>query len=111
MNIPKPPGYQPGQTRAPLIHNIATPLAAIALTLACLRFYVRACLVRVMGKDDWLLLAGVILLWVYVGSSLYRVTLGLGKHQYDLIREGDPTRLIPVRYSLFHALTFFDFQY
>lgn len=106
MNIPKPPGYQPGQTRAPLIHDIAAPLAAISVTLACLRFYVRACIVKVVGKDDWLLLAGVIFLWIYVGSTLYRITLGLGKHEYDLIRENDPRKLVPVCYSLLFALAY-----
>ena len=101
-----PPGYQPGQTKAPLLWNIAVPLSTVAVTFACLRFYVRARLVRVVGKDDWLLLAAVILLCCLIGSSLWGTTLGIGKHQYDVNREMDPLKLLPVRYSFLYALLF-----
>ena len=102
--IPKPPGYQPGQTRAWLIKDVTVPLATFAVTLACLRFYVRACLVKVFGKDDWLLLVSVLLLCGIVGLSLYHTTLGLGKHLYDVVREIDPTRALVVCYSFFYVL-------
>ena len=107
-----PPGYQPGQTRAPLIWNITIPLAVIAVILACLRFYVRVCLVKVVGKDDWLLLAAVIFLCGLVSSGLWATSLGLGKHYYDLsrVREKDVGKLRPVCYFFFYALIF-DFQY
>ena len=83
-----PPGYQPGQTRGPLITGIALPVATIALSLACLRFYVRVWLVRAFGKDDCILLAAVVFLCGLVGSSVWGVCLGFGRHQYDLAREG-----------------------
>ena len=41
-------------------HNVAVPAGIIAVLLAYPRFYVRACLVRSHGKDDWLLLVAVI---------------------------------------------------
>ena len=65
-----PPGYKPGQTRAPLVWNITIPLGIVAVFLASLRLYVRACLVRVVGKDDWLLLAAVIFLCGLVGGAV-----------------------------------------
>lgn len=93
----KPPsGYEPGQTRAPLVWDISVPLAIVAVTLACLRFYVRICLVKVIGKDDWLLFIAVISLFGLVGSELWGVSLGVGKRQYDVFREKDPRVLIPV---------------
>ena len=104
-DVPKPAGYKPGQTHAPLISDIATPICAIATSLVLLRLYVRTCLVKVVGKDDWLLLVAVIFLWVFISSSLARIPLGLGKHQYDLVREyNDPSILVPVRYFLFQTL-------
>lgn len=98
-----PPGYEPGQTRAPLIWDITIPLGVIAVFLACLRFYVRTYLVRDFGKDDWLLLAAVVFLCGLVGSALWGAALGCGRHQYDLNRETDPRKLIPVRYSFFYT--------
>lgn len=104
MDPQTPPlGYKPGQTRAPLIWNIALPLGVAAVTLACLRLYVRICLVRIFGKDDWLLLAAVIFLCGIVGSALWGTSLGIGKHQYDVNREIDTRKFIAVCY--FYALT------
>ena len=97
-----PPGYKPGQTRAPLIYNIVVPMAAIAITLACLRLYVRACIVKVVGKDDWLLLAAVVMLSGLVSAALWGVTVGIGLHQYDLIREVDPIKALPVCFPFFY---------
>ena len=99
-----PPGYKPGQTRAPLILDIAVPLGVIAIFLACLRLYVRVCLVRVVGKDDWLLLAAVIFLCGILGGVTWQTTLGLGKHQYELNQSIDRTRLTQVCYSFFYML-------
>lgn len=79
-----PLGYKPGQTRAPLIWNLVVPLGVIAVFLACLRFYVRACVVKDFGKDDWLLLATVIALLVLLSGEVWGTVLGIGKHQYDL---------------------------
>ena len=101
-----PPGYKAGETRAPLIRNIAIPLAALAVFLACLRFYVRIFLVRIVGKDDWILLAAVMSLCGLIGSSLWGVSLGIGKHSYDVFLEGDPRRLIPVCYLFLYHLLF-----
>ena len=83
-----PPGYKPGQTRAPLVTDIVVPLAIVAISLACVRFYVRARLVRSFGKDDWLLVAAVFFLCVVVGSSLWGIKEGNGMHFYDQIRQG-----------------------
>lgn len=95
-----PPGYEPGQTRAPLVWDIAVPLGAVAVFLACLRFYVRACLVKAVGKDDWLLLGAVVCLCGLLGGVIWGTSLGLGKHQYDLNREIDPTTIMSVCSSL-----------
>ena len=95
--IVPPPGYKSGQTRAPLLWNIVLPLTVVAVILACLRLYVRARLVRVVGKDDWLLLAAVICLCFHCGTALWTLRLGLGRHQYDL-SDFDPQKLVPVCY-------------
>ena len=97
-----PPGYKPGQTNGTLISNIAVPLATVGVVFACLRLYVRACLVKVVGKDDWLLLAAVIFLCGLIGSELWAKSLGFGKHQYDLIvvLKKDPRLIIPVCFIL-----------
>ena len=61
----------------------------------------RVCLVRVVGRDDWLLIAAVVFLCGLVGSALWGTHLGIGKHQYDVNRETDPRKIISVRYSFF----------
>ena len=105
-NLP-PPGYKPGQTRVGLIWDVAVPLGCIAIFLACLRFYVRIRLVKVFGKDDWLLVAAVFFLCFHIAGEIWQAVLGIGKHQYDLNREIDPRKLMAVCYSSF--LFFFCF--
>ena len=106
-----PPGYKPGQTRAPLVLEIAVPVGIVAISLAFLRFYVRTCLVRVIGKDDWLLLAAVIFLCGLLGGELWQKSLGVGKHQYDLniSKSYDVGKSMGVCYS-FSALNLFIFN-
>ena len=101
-----PPGYKPGQTRAPLIWDIAIPMSVVAVFLGCLRLYVRAFMVKVVGKDDWLLLAAVICLCVLASGVAWEAILGLGKHQYDLIIEqkANTKRLLAVCHSSFYML-------
>ena len=95
-----PPGYKPGQTRAPLVWNIAVPVGAIALFLACLRFYVRACLVRVIGRDDWFLLVAVICFCIVYSGVVWSTLMGMGRHEYDRILEHmDTSGDIPVCWS------------
>ena len=103
LSAQPPPGYKHGQTRAPLIWEIAVPLNVVAIIMVCLRFYVRARLVKVVGKDDWLLLTAVLFLCGYVGSTLWGVTRGLGRHQYEVFQDFDPRKLLPVCYSFFDA--------
>lgn len=98
-----PPGYKPGQTRAPLIWNVAIPLCAIAIILGSLRLYVRTFLVKVVGRDDWLLLAALIFLCIHLAGSVRLVAIGLGKHQYELDQEIDPLRLQAVCYPLIYV--------
>ena len=105
LSAQPPPGYKHGQTRAPLIWEIAVPLNVAAVTMVCLRFYVRTRLVKVVGTDDWLLLTAVIFLCCYVGSTLWGVTRGLGRHQYEVFQDYDPRKLLPVCYPLFDAPT------
>lgn len=89
-----PTGHKPGETQAHLIWNICIPLGVVAVVLAGLRIYVRVCLLRVVGKDDWLLVAAVVFMCGLVGSALWGTHLGIGKHQYDV---DQPRRLISVR--------------
>ena len=99
-----PPGYEPGQTRAPLVWNITVPFAIVALFFACLRFYVRVFLIRAIGKDDWLLLAAVVFLCGLVGGAVWGTVLGIGKHQYEVNQEIDPRIFLPVCHSCSYKL-------
>ena len=105
-----PPGYKPGETRAPLVWNITVPLGMFALFFACLRFYVRAFLIRAMGKDDWLLLAAVVFMCGLVGGAVWGTILGIGKHQYELNREIDPRIFMGVCHSFPLRASPFDYQ-
>ena len=102
ISVGPPQGYKPGQTRAPLILHVTVPLAVVAVFLASLRLYVRAYLVRSFGKDDWLLLAAVMSLCGLISAALWAVSLGLGRHYYDLVQdpEKDPSKIFPVCYSV-----------
>lgn len=98
-----PADYKPGQTRAPLVWKISIPVCIIGVTLASLRFYVRAILVKEFGKDDWLLLTAVLSLCVLLGGEVWGTFLGIGKHQYDLRFEeffSSPSKV--VCYSISH---------
>ena len=96
---PPPPGYKPGETQAPLVWDIVVPLGGIAVIFVSLRLYVRVCLVRSVGKDDWLLVAAAVFMCGVVGATLWGVSQGIGKHYYDWIRDpkSDPRKLRPVR--------------
>lgn len=107
-----PPGYKPGQTRAPLAWNVTMPLGVLAILLGCLRLYVRTFIVRVVGKDDWLLLSALIFLCLLLGGIAWETALGIGKHQYDLNQIMNPLAFRAVCYPLipfFYTFCLFAF--
>lgn len=96
-NIQPPPGYRPGQTRAPIVLGLTCTLIPFALVLASMRFYVRHRIKNSVGLDDWLLLAAVLILVTTGIMAIWAVTRGLGKHDYDLIMAGeDPHKALLV---------------
>lgn len=56
--------------------------------LVALRLYVRFKLLHSVGKDDVLLVAALAVAWVYGSLVLWGCTAGLGRHVYDIAKEG-----------------------
>ena len=91
-----PPGYAPGQTRAPIILGFIYPLFILPVILGLMRFYVRYS-IHSIGIDDWLLFFAILSSIAHCVTGLWAVSKGLGRHDYDLIREGrNPLDLVPV---------------
>jgi len=89
VQLPSPPeGYAPGQTRVPVIWGITISFCMMTTILAALRLYVRVKLLRSVGKDDWLLIAALAFIWVLGSLTIWGCNAGLGRHMYDLAKEG-----------------------
>ena len=85
--ISPPPGYVVGQTRVPLVLGFTYPLIALVVILGALRFYVRYS-GRSIGRDDWFLFGAILFSLVHSIVGIWAIPKGLGRHDYDLIREG-----------------------
>ncbi|KAF8421618.1 hypothetical protein EV426DRAFT_193221 [Tirmania nivea] len=102
-----PEGYAPGQTRVPAILGITISFSAVASTLVALRLYVRLKLLRSVGKDDWFLIAALVFALVYGSLIVWACNAGLGRHWYDILKEGidmSNLRYIPILSPLFYNL-------
>ena len=86
-NIPPPPGYAPGQTRFPLLLGFICPLLVLVIVLGVMRFYVRYSL-HSIGLDDKLLFSAIIFFIVHSITGLWGMIRGLGRHDYDLFKQG-----------------------
>lgn len=86
-NISPPPGYAPGQTRVPLLLGFICPLLVLVVILGVMRFYVRY-LLNSIGLDDKLLFGAIVFFIVHSIEGLWGVSKGLGRHDYDLFKQG-----------------------
>lgn len=59
LTPPLTPEYL-SETLAPTLNAIAGTLIGISILVFILRAYVRTCLLRVFGADDWLMLVAVV---------------------------------------------------
>ncbi|KAF3920952.1 hypothetical protein ABW20_dc0106517 [Dactylellina cionopaga] len=82
-DLPPPPPVDPvyaAETRQPLFYGITFALLICSFAIVSLRFYCRAHLIKKIGLDDWLILAGLILAWVLGILNYFHVSHGTGKH-------------------------------
>ncbi|TQN66406.1 hypothetical protein CSHISOI_09012, partial [Colletotrichum shisoi] len=71
-----PPGLDPTNSRGPMLVGVTSFVLSVAFVAVSLRIYVRTCLIRQVGMDDW---ASVI--------AFVNVKNGLGRHVYFLTPE------------------------
>ncbi|KAL1836355.1 hypothetical protein VTJ49DRAFT_5247 [Mycothermus thermophilus] len=64
---------------------------ALATTATALRCYVRACLLKAFGPDDWLMLAASVSFACYCSFSLLGISHGTGHFVADLTTEEEST--------------------
>ncbi|KAG4438453.1 hypothetical protein IFR05_006063 [Cadophora sp. M221] len=72
------------ETNLPFILGITMTCHALALTAVCLRMYTRKCIVKVMGLDDYTMIAAMMCAIGGMTTIAIEAPLGLGHHQ-DLI--------------------------
>ncbi|CZT52480.1 uncharacterized protein RSE6_13821 [Rhynchosporium secalis] len=85
---PEQQAYRDAETHLPFILGITVTFHVLALIAVCLRLYVRTFMVKVMGPDDYTIIAAMI---CAIGGMItigIEATLGLGRHQ-DLISKDD----------------------
>jgi hypothetical protein len=63
-----PPNFTNPDSRGLLIIGIEVPITFLAIIVVALRFYARTCIKKVLGGDDWMMLAAM----VSISSSLLR---------------------------------------
>ncbi|KAK4197984.1 hypothetical protein QBC40DRAFT_179759 [Triangularia verruculosa] len=77
--------------RGPLLLGIDAAALGLALIATSLRCYVRVCLVKAFGVDDWLMAAAMTTFAAYCSFSITGVTYGTGQHIEDLPPENNAT--------------------
>lgn len=68
---------------APL-QGVTISLLTLALTAFSLRVYVRACMIKAFGLDDWLMFGATVAFVFYSACVLAGVHYGTGRHYADL---------------------------
>ncbi|KAJ5113485.1 hypothetical protein N7456_002019 [Penicillium angulare] len=83
-----------GETRAPILQGVMWVMAIVPLVFVSMRIYVRVCLRRVFGWDDFIIIVATALLIAYAAVCQVATARGLGKHL--LVVEENPNDLIEV---------------
>lgn len=72
------------ENRGPVLAAVAIFFVTMATTSFVLRAYVRACMVRAFGVDDWFMLLATIMFILFVTCVNVGVHYGTGRHYSDL---------------------------
>ncbi|CEI70750.1 hypothetical protein FVEN_g769 [Fusarium venenatum] len=73
--------------RGPELQLVGYILAVTAFITVLLRVFVRACIVKSFGFDDWCMCSALITFLLFVVSALIGVHYGTGRHREDLDRK------------------------
>lgn len=77
----------PAADLSPPLQAVAITLIVVTVTSFCLRAYVRTCMVRAFGMDDWFMLAAAISYILFATVVLLGVHYGTGRKSTDLTAE------------------------
>lgn len=67
-------------TNAPILLTQFGSLFAVTSVIVLLRFYVRACMIKSFGKDDWLMLLAYAFAAATFGVYVEQTKAGMGQH-------------------------------
>ncbi|OBR04232.1 Integral membrane protein [Colletotrichum higginsianum IMI 349063] len=82
-----PPGIDPTDSRGPLLVGVTSFVLSVAFVAVSLRIYVRSCLIRQIGMDDWASIIAFLLVFACGFAVAWNVKNGLGRHVYFLTPE------------------------
>ncbi|KAH6705431.1 hypothetical protein BKA61DRAFT_699186 [Leptodontidium sp. MPI-SDFR-AT-0119] len=88
---PEQQATRDAETNLPFILGITMTCHALALTTVCLRMYVRKFIVKVVGLDDYTMIAAMVCAIGGMATIAIEASLGLGRHQ-DLIPKAELQR-------------------
>lgn len=77
-----------GETKVPVIITATFICCIIPTALTAMRIYVRHHLLHQLGKDDFLVIAALVVLWLNGGIGLWAMKHGFGRRDLDAVREG-----------------------
>ncbi|TVY78177.1 hypothetical protein LSUE1_G007121 [Lachnellula suecica] len=80
-----------GVTRGAQVTGIAVMALSLTWISALLRSYVRIRILKFVGRQDWLMLAAMLLLTILCSLFLSAINYGLGAHMYNILPEGQVT--------------------
>ncbi|KAF2084266.1 hypothetical protein K490DRAFT_18159, partial [Saccharata proteae CBS 121410] len=87
------PNYDHPHTRIPILAGLEIPFAIIMTAFVATRFYGRACITKILGADDWVMLAA----WAFTLSqslnNLAGIPYGNARHLWDVRPETVPTAM------------------
>lgn len=70
--------------RSPPLQAVAIALIVVTVTSFCLRAYVRTCMVKAFGLDDWFMLLATISFILFATVVLVGVHFGTGRKSEDV---------------------------
>ncbi|KAH6878469.1 hypothetical protein J4E91_010496 [Alternaria rosae] len=70
--------------RGPELLAVNIAFVTTAVLACCLRIYVRVCMVKAFGRDDWLMVLATLFFISYTTSSCIGIHYGTGHHHHDL---------------------------
>lgn len=73
-------------------------LAVLVVTSFSMRAYVRACMIKSFGMDDWLMTAATVVYVVYTACVLSGIRYGTGR-RFDALSESDAQRALEVLHA------------